>query len=319
VVLAGRVFTVSGQLHCASLATGGTLWSGGRFGHGSCLLTAGDRKLLVFGEGTVALIDPLADRYAELARVEGVVPGICYPHLALANGLLAAKDRDGNLVCFDLTRRAPPPPSPPLEPLFEWRRGRLLRGAGGLDLRGSAAVTPDRYLELTGGAALASAADGPLLEACRQTHELSIEVVLAPATLRQEGPARIVSFSLDPMQRNFTLGQERARLILRLRTPQTGDNGMNPQTELCELRNTDPVHVLITYSPGRLVCYVNGARVHESDAVQGGFTNWTAGHLILGDEWSGGRPWRGALECVTIYARALSAEEAAARWEEANR
>jgi hypothetical protein len=74
------------------------LWEGA-LGHryGSCIVT-GDEKLLAFDKGTLVLAEAGGDAYRELARVEGIVPATCYPHLALADGLIACKDYDGNLV-----------------------------------------------------------------------------------------------------------------------------------------------------------------------------------------------------------------------------
>jgi hypothetical protein len=61
------------------------------------------------------------------------------------------------------------------------------------------------------------------------TGELSVTARLRVASLDTFGPARIVSLSRDPYRRNFTLGQSRADLVLRVRTPNTSDNGMDPE------------------------------------------------------------------------------------------
>lgn len=100
VLVDGRFYTLSGRLQCGDLDTGETLWSGGRFGHGSCLLTRPDRKLLVFGEGDLVLVDasPAATAYRELGRVDNLVSGTCYPHVTLSDARIFCKDRDGNLV-----------------------------------------------------------------------------------------------------------------------------------------------------------------------------------------------------------------------------
>jgi VanZ family protein len=47
--------------------------------------------------------------------------------------------------------------------------------------------------------------------------------------ITQNGPARIVTYSKSPTQRNFTLGQEGAGLVLRVRTRDSGLNGSSPQ------------------------------------------------------------------------------------------
>lgn len=89
-------------------------------------------------------------------------------------------------------------------------------------------------LSLQGGSAAARIAP----EAARRFLELAVErnaftlvASLSTADITQTGPARVVSFSADPFNRNFDLGQKGDRLIFRVRTPVTGPNGMNPRTE----------------------------------------------------------------------------------------
>ena len=100
----GRVYVIGGALNCLDVETGARLWSGGSFGHGSCILTAGDGKIIAFGERRLALIDakPQDGQYHELARIDGVVGGICYPHIALSAGIICCKDRDGNIVTYSI-------------------------------------------------------------------------------------------------------------------------------------------------------------------------------------------------------------------------
>ncbi|MBS3733446.1 MAG: PQQ-binding-like beta-propeller repeat protein [Phycisphaerae bacterium] len=100
----GRVYLVRGACTCLDAATGERLWRGGRFDHGSCLIT-GDDKLVAFGRRDVALLDATADDYRELARLRGVVGDVCYPHVTLADGILLCKDKSGKLVAFDVGGR----------------------------------------------------------------------------------------------------------------------------------------------------------------------------------------------------------------------
>ncbi len=168
---------------------------------------------------------------------------------------------------------------------------------------------------LSGGAAAALDTDQALLEACQKSNQISIEAVLTPANVSQEGPARIVTFSSDPTHRNFTLGQEKNKLVLRLRTPRTGDNGTNPQTTICELEAGKTYHVIASYFPGKLLCYVNGEKVLDTDTVQGDLSNWAKDqHLLFGDEHDRGRDWHGRLEGVAIYSRFISPDEAAMKY-----
>jgi len=98
-----RIFLpTGGTLVALDAADGRRAWRGGNFGHGSCIVTAGDDRLIVFGRGRLAVLDALAagQGYKELGHLEGVVHGTCYPYLALSDGVLACKDRKGDLACL---------------------------------------------------------------------------------------------------------------------------------------------------------------------------------------------------------------------------
>ena len=104
VIYKARMYIANGSLRCLDLSNGRLRWRGSSFGHGSCLITAGDDKLIVFGSGKLALVDasPDAKKYHELSRLDGVVKDTCYPHVALSNGIICCKDKAGNLVCFSV-------------------------------------------------------------------------------------------------------------------------------------------------------------------------------------------------------------------------
>jgi len=175
----------------------------------------------------------------------------------------------------------------------------------------------DRHfaMDLAGGAFLAEDVGRDLLDACRRTDQLTIEAAITTAGLKQVGPARIVSFSSDTSSRNFTLGQQNDKLIFRLRTPRTGNNGANPEIELCKLEAGKPQHVIVTYLRDLLVCYLNGEQVLVTNKVQSDFSNWAPHHLIFGDEFSGGRDWAGSLEGIAIHSRFIDLPEAEKRYE----
>lgn len=179
----------------------------------------------------------------------------------------------------------------------------------GIEPRGRARLNRHQGLVLTGGAYLVKDADGALLDACRKSGQLTIEALITPDHLKQNGPARAVTFSSNAGERNFTLGQQGDRLVLRLRTPSTGNNGVNPEVSLCRVAAGRPQHVAVTYRPGETVCYLDGKQVYRGRDVQGDLSNWSPQHLLLGDEWDGGRDWAGAIEGVAIFSRALGAEE----------
>lgn len=97
-----------------------------------------------------------------------------------------------------------------------------------------------------------------LSEKVSQTSELSIITTVATADLTQDGPARIISISTDPFQRNLTLGQSGKDLIVRLRTPITGENGINPSVAIPNVFRDVSLHrLVITYEPAILRVYVD--------------------------------------------------------------
>ncbi|MBM3213403.1 hypothetical protein FJZ36_00580 [Candidatus Poribacteria bacterium] len=182
-------------------------------------------------------------------------------------------------------------------------RGRgVLTGASAMWLANGAFIAPDSV----------SAA---ILDRLRATSALTLEATIMPASDRQSGPARIATFSTDSGSRNFTLGQDGARLVFRLRTPKTGTNGVSPEVQLFDVPASEPTHVVVTYVPGRLIAYRNGETIIDTNVVQGGFDNWSTHRFLFGDEWSGERDWSGALEGVAVYDRALSPNEALGSYE----
>lgn len=174
-----------------------------------------------------------------------------------------------------------------------------------LQPRGHGRVDAHYALLTDGGAYIVEGANEAILEACRASNELTVEAWIRPLVASQGGPARIVSFSTDGGQRDFTLGQDGEQLVFRLRTPKTGGNGVEPQTTIGALPADRDTHAVVTYRPGRLVAYLNGRKVVETDQVQGDFSNWTAQQLLLGDEYRDPRDWHGRIEHVAIYSRAL--------------
>jgi hypothetical protein len=180
----------------------------------------------------------------------------------------------------------------------------------GIEARGEAREDWEGALTVGRGSYAVHGADDALLAACRRSGALTVEAVLVAGNLTQGGPARIVSFSSDAYSRNFTLGQEGDALVFRLRTPNTDGNGARPQVRLCSVDSREAMHVVVSYEPGRLVCYLNGEKVTDTDVVTGDLSNWEPQHLLLGDEWSGGRDWAGEVQAVAIYDRALGSAEA---------
>ena len=101
----GHIDIVWQRMRCLDFATGDLKWEGGTFSDsGSCIMTTDNRIIVWGGRGRRALVDT-ADRspttYNELASIDNVFSTDVWPHVALANGRLFCKDRDGNMACFE--------------------------------------------------------------------------------------------------------------------------------------------------------------------------------------------------------------------------
>lgn len=295
--------------------------------------------------------------YAQLAAGTVLSQTDAWPHVVLANGRLICRDRSGNIRCVAVasglagsppraTTATPPDASAPLKAVAlkgdwpgtttqlevgwdrEFEDGTILNGTPVRDdsqlpvpirfkTREKARFATNGAMQFDGGAFLLSDFGPRLTASARHNNQLSIEVVLTSSRSKQTGPARIVSFSSDGYSRNFTIGQEGDELIFRLRTTRTGTNGMNPETKLGRLPASKKTHLVVSYRPGQLDCWIDGKKVVSTDRVQGDFSNWDPKHhLLLGDEWDGGstRKWQGQIDRLAIYTRAMTDGEVQQRY-----
>lgn len=165
-----------------------------------------------------------------------------------------------------------------------------------------------------GGKAQGSVANSRKLhQRISSSGEYSIEAWAAPANVTQEGPARIISYSANTMERNFTLGQTLYSYNFLHRSSTTNANGepaLNTNNA-AELLQASLQHIVVTFSPvdGRKI-YVNGQYSGDVDTENAGNLNdWNDTFaLILGNEASSDRPWAGVLKLVAIHDKALNQE-----------
>jgi hypothetical protein len=136
---------------------------------------------------------------------------------------------------------------------------------------------------------------------------LTLELWVRTASAEQGGPARILSYSLDPWHRNFTLGQEGSALVTRLRTSQTDQNGTNPSLQVPDIfRAGTTQHIVVTYNFQRQAVYVDGKLRFVAAVPQGDFRTWDRSFfLVFGNEATGARAWQGTITYAAIYDRAL--------------
>ena len=139
----------------------------------------------------------------------------------------------------------------------------------------------------------------------------TIEVFISVDDIDQNGPARIVTYSLNTSQRNFTLGQEFDSLILRLRTTESDENGVYPHFRADNaLTPGKNQHLTVSYDGKLEKLYVDGKLRETSSALEGIFSNWDPkAFFVIGNEHTGDRLWQGKIYLVALYNRALGDEE----------
>jgi hypothetical protein len=153
-----------------------------------------------------------------------------------------------------------------------------------------------------------------LIAQCQASNEVTIEAWLKPSRMDQRGPARILTLSADPSNRNFTLGQgllgqpEQAMYDVRLRTTATDNNGL-PSLSAGDNLTTTLTHVVYTReAAGEAILYING-EAQGRRTIDGNFANWNLNfYLALGNEFANERPWVGEYYMIALYCEALSAD-----------
>lgn len=183
-----------------------------------------------------------------------------------------------------------------------------------VEARGKAKFSRFFDMDCAEGSFLAEQIGHDLLAACQKTNQITIEAAITTGRAEQSGPARMISFSSNTSTANFILGQDRDRLVFELNTKFSGTNhktsfqlGRSPAAKL--------VHLVLTVADGKLHCYMDGQAVTLIEKALGDFSGWTEQQLIFGADAGGKNNWRGKLEGIAIFDRALTAEEAVKHFE----
>jgi hypothetical protein len=145
---------------------------------------------------------------------------------------------------------------------------------------------------------------------------ITIEVWIKPLDNTQSGPARIVTWSQDSGNRNFTLGQAKHYYQQRFRTSQTNSNGSDIALQTPATSIADPTvlqHIVYTRSEtGLATFYIDGGKVQAME-IPGSNSTWNTGYAFgLFNETNyptDVRTWLGDIFLVGIYADDLTEAE----------
>ncbi len=140
---------------------------------------------------------------------------------------------------------------------------------------------------------------------------MTLSLLVTPASLGERGA--IVALADGPQARNFVLRQEGAKVVLVLRTSDSGKAGL--AVPIATLTSPAPRHLLLSFSPGRLSAFVDGAATAETTppiALPGDFFHWRPRSFTFGAEARSPERWHGTLAEIRIWNRPLAGPEIAA-------
>jgi hypothetical protein len=148
------------------------------------------------------------------------------------------------------------------------------------------------------------------------TGGITIEAWLKPANNTQGGPARVISFSSDSGNRNFTFGQSADTWDVRFRTSVNPGNGTSPSTTApaASIAATPALqHVVYTRDvAGNAKIYIDKVEV-ATESVPGDGSNWDINYGFgLFNELNyptDVRTWLGEIFLVSIYGKDLTPAE----------
>ncbi len=173
--------------------------------------------------------------------------------------------------------------------------------------RGLAHYGPNLRMELHGGSFLATPVNGILPAAFKDGRGFTIEAVITPAGEQSEATASIIELTGAGGSGDLALEQSGDALNLRLR--KTVGDVVIP---VVRVRAGEPLHLALSSDGKNVNIFVNGAQTSALPVNDVEFSSWSAHSIVFGAALDGSRDWRGSLEGIAIYGRALAPDEVGA-------
>ncbi len=181
--------------------------------------------------------------------------------------------------------------------------------------------TPDglRFLGDDATIAVSTTSTTKLHQACIASNEITVEAWVTPEAVDTNGPPRIITYSLDSAERNFSLmigrnidGTMDMGIYARVRVDPMFPNG-TPSTVYPMAADVEGqlMHVAFVHGNGVDQIYIDGELVQEAVRI-GDLSPWdTTGVMLLalGNESVNPRPLTGTIHLAATYCRALAPDE----------
>ena len=130
----------------------------------------------------------------------------------------------------------------------------------------------------------------------------TIEATLTPAEAPPKTRGVVLAYG-DDKGEDVAVLQDKSGLLLRW--------GGTRMSDLFAPEAGKPVHVVVSCDKEKWTAYRDGRSVASGPPPAAGASAWGTRQLLMGAAWSGADPWRGRMECIAVFPRALTAEEAA--------
>ncbi|MEL4897673.1 LamG domain-containing protein [Crocosphaera sp. Alani8] len=165
-----------------------------------------------------------------------------------------------------------------------------------------------------------------LSQAFQKTNEITLEAWIQPQK-KEQSSARIITFSLDKQNRNFTLSQGvnvsgsiAVEYNVRLRHTEADNDGLPAvQSKPDVVVIDEPSHLVYTRTKGEVKIYLNGEEIDPQRLIEseGNFSNWNDNYIFaLGNEITEDRGWLGTYYLVAVYDRVLTPSEVKLNYQE---
>lgn len=227
------------------------------------------------------------------------------------NGSTAEKDARG--PSKDTPARSPAYRGPLLQMTGEERSPVKLWDAGGqpvffpyyaFNKKGLGLIDRDYGLRLEGGCFFSGGAEAALGGGLKTSDgAFTLSAYLQPAAAPAAGEGQVIGYGPEQGPALFALLQDKdgMRFVIGV-----------SDVRLLDKVPAEPMHLLVAVSKNEIACYVDGKPASSHPGSRENLAAWADGILFLGNNATDKRPWRGRLERVVLFNKALNAAEAGA-------
>lgn len=149
-----------------------------------------------------------------------------------------------------------------------------------------------------------------LFDSLVSADEMTLEIWLHAKNNIAQNLSRIVSFSENKNDLNFSLIQNQYQYEFKLRTNQTNNEGLSLLSNSLQSSLDKITHLVFTFDNNDTVkLFINGNLISKTK-IEGDFSNWNSEYkFAIANELNEDLPWLGSYFLLSIYNRALSGTE----------